>query len=246
LSKLVVYTQVGEILERGSSHAFPCTLDDEVNFSHRLGELAILAELGPSYIAGYVALGEIDFFSNEGGESYVHLKNISPFAEPIPFRDQAPAAPRIDQIPDDVYEEIISKVTGIKNAQDALGASFISETLGRVLAQVKRDQRGVCSFSGIATDNGVATFIRPMQDGGTLHVNNLLFLDSEASELFKTFDWTIGPNLQIVVDLFAATPDFAATVNPKGKLLLKSLAALDQDAVAWHRQQFIAKHLSAP
>ncbi|KKB76929.1 hypothetical protein VW35_16220 [Devosia soli] len=245
MSKLVVYTQVGEMPEPGSPHAFTCTLDDEVNFSHRLGELAILAELGPTFAEGYVALGEVDFFSNEGGQSYVHLKNISPFVEPIPFRGHAPAEPKIDQIADDLYEEIISKVTGIKDAQDAFRASFVSETLDRVLAQVERDQRGVCSFSGIVTDNGVATFIRPVKDGGTLHVNNLLFLDGEASELFRSFYWTIGPDMQIVVDLFAATPDFAATVNPKGKLVLKSLLALDQAALSWHRQQFVTKRFGA-
>ena len=244
MSKLILFSTLDQDLKDGASFAFLCTLDDEINFSHRLGEPIIVANIGTGLAPGYAALGELDRFSSDAaGNSYAHLKSIRPFFDTIPFLERPPERLQIGDLHDDLYEEIISRVVGVRDAEEAFAGGFISPPLARIFAQVERTQKSYCCFSDIITDSGVATFIRPPEYGGALHVSNLLFLDGEPSELFKSFGWTLGSDHQVIVDLYSVTPDFAATVNRTGKLALRGSVSLDLDALAWHRQQFIAKRL---
>jgi len=245
VSKLVLFTSYDEIPRDGASQAFLCTLDDEIKYSHRLGEQIFVARIGSGLASGYEALGKLEHFSSDGaGNSYAHLKQIRPFVETITVRGGQPDRPQMREIEDGFYDEIISMVLGAKSAEEAFSAGFVSQISDRLFTQVERAQQSYCSFSDMVTDDGVATFIRPPEHGGTLHVSNLLFLDGEASELFKAFGWTLGASNQIVVDVYSVTPFVAATVNSTGKLALKTTVTLDADALAWHRQQFIAKRLS--
>ena len=245
MSKLILFADFDHDLKDGASHAFLCTLDDEINFSHRLGEQIIVANIGAGRAPGYEALAKLDHFSSDrAGNIYAQLESIRPFIDTISFRESPPRQPQIRQLHDDLYDEIISMVLGAKNAGEAFASGFISSPLDRIFAQVERAQKSYCSLSDIVTDNGVATFIRPLHHGGAMHVSNLLFLDGEASELFKFFGWTVGASDQIVIDLYSVTPDFAVTVNKTGKLVLRSPVLLDQEALAWHRQQFVSKRLS--
>lgn len=244
MSKLILFTEFDGDLTDGASYAFRCTLNDELKFSHRLSEQIILARISASHASGYEALAKLHHFSSDAaGNSFAHVESVRPFIDTIVFRDTPPEQPQIYEIHNDLYDEIISRVIGPKDAEEAFAGNFVAAPLDRIFAQVERTQKSYCSFSNIVTANGVATFIRPPEHGGALHVSNLLFLDGEASELFKFFSWTVGPSDQIVIDVYSVTPDFAVTVNKTGKLALRSLVQLDQDALAWHRQQFISKRL---
>lgn len=244
LSKLVLFTELrGELRDR-SSEFFPCTLQDEISFSRRIGELVLVANTSSLFTHGYCAQGILKEFRNDPtGNTTACLARLRSFPSAIALIEQPPATARMAELSDQQYSRIISAVLYPGEVSDLSGEDTFSVSIKDFSEQLRRQQAGRCSFSGIPTQDGAAYIIRPVQQGGIWHASNFLFLDREPGEQFAAFGWTLGPALEILLNASAIIPGLAETVPQGGKLALGAAisATPDEDAVAWHRAQFLAR-----
>lgn len=80
--------------------------------------------------------------------------------------------------------------------------------------------------------------IQPHGAGGALHIDNFLCLCSDAEHAFSRGHLTIGPQLELVVDLSRIDPEFFEQLNPIGRLLVNAAgSAPDPLALHFHRSQ---------
>ncbi|KKC41067.1 hypothetical protein WH87_02705 [Devosia epidermidihirudinis] len=91
---------------------------------------------------------------------------------------------------------------------------------------------------GHAIDQLQAVPIQPRPDGGALHVDNFLCLSKAATDAFTHGYLTIGPGLEIIVDLSRIDPDFFEQLHPLGRLLVsEGSTPPDPIALAYHRDK---------
>ncbi|MET3923966.1 hypothetical protein [Devosia sp. 2618] len=87
--------------------------------------------------------------------------------------------------------------------------------------------------------------IRPLTAGGMLHVSNFLCLERHAAEAFRDGYISVGPGLELIVDLSQLDPELLERLNPLGKLTLPQveIAHPDRTAIAFHREHVFLGHL---
>jgi hypothetical protein len=221
-----------------------CSLKDEMRHSPHIGQEVLLAYQvvtdGPAMIFARATLTE---FASQGADTVAVFTGPSILPDETEISGRFQAGP-FELVADEDYPQPASGRLAY-SAQEA-GAFFTrSDLLGQIAAQVRLNARSVCSFSGVpvAFGEGMANPIRPLALGGQEHVRNFIYLHDEPAELFNRFAWTVGPNLEIVVDTYALTASVLPTVNPTGKLLVSEDPSErpDERALAWHREQFMQR-----
>lgn len=226
-------------LDDGATEAFPCAFSDELHFSHRLGEPILIANTAPAMEHGYVAIGRLKRFETDvDGGTRVQIEKIRSLIKVVPLSDMQDMQQRISEIPDIRFGEILAAALGEGYNEDQTAAGAIP--VDAFAQQLRQAQNDHCGFSDVATEEGTAFMIRPPEHGGRWHTDNFLFLDPEPGKLFANFAWTVGPQLEIIVDAYAVGPNVSDTVNRTGMLALKEtlLSWPDRDALAWHRDRF--------
>lgn len=240
MSQLVLFVRQDRLFTDGGTEQFPCNLRDELTFSNRIGDQILIANMSTSFAQGFIALGKLAGFRTKQGDTIAVIDAVQTFPEVVASRDAEPAKPGMFELSDAIFEDVIARaVTG--TAVDEAGGFFLGapaeDSFSANLAEAYRNR---CAFSGIQTSDGAAFIIQPIEHGGRFHISNFLFLDPELGELFAQFAWTVGPNLQIIIDAGAITADISDTVNRVGRLLLpvRSDAEPDPASLAWHFDQF--------
>lgn len=243
MPKLVINLGVVPRLTALDRLVVPCRFDDEIRFSHFIGaDVLVARSLASGLAANYFAVARLARFEPQSKSLVLaHLKAVRPFSAEI--EPQGRLADDVFQLIDDyVYDQAMG-AGGVPSLGEMAQPRFASfEVYGEIGRQVRQQQSGICAFSGVkvAEGEGGAVVIRPMDQGGRLHVGNLLFLHDEPGELFSRYAWTVGPELEIIVDSFAVGTDVLSTVAPTGKLAVGNDTNYrpDEAMLAWHRQQF--------
>lgn len=120
-----------------------------------------------------------------------------------------------------------------------------SETLTKLYAAVLGAYDNSCAMTGargkpalgVMLDGLDVVAIRPLADGGGLHVSNFLCLSDAAKTAFEAGHLAIGPALELLVDLSRIDPELLERLNPLGRLRQPEgvQAQPDPHALAWHR-----------
>lgn len=94
-------------------------------------------------------------------------------------------------------------------------------------------------FQPMAGAAGLAVIpIRPIDLGGSYDFNNLLPFCADVAAAFQSGDFTIGADLELVVDLRRIDPGILRRLNSDGEILLPTDRALwpDLDNLRYHRE----------
>lgn len=231
-------------LDEGDDLVCASSLQHELRFSRHIGEPVLVAIPDGDKAVTYQALARLAAFETDiSGETLLRIDTIRIFPNPVKTIEVEAMELGLSQISDDLFHRIIDAVIDPQRFEEDAEAMDNVVSIEQFSKQLERQQKKLCSFSGVPTTEGAAYIIRPLLDGGTWHIQNFLFLDPEPGQLFDNFAWTVGPNLEIIIDSQAMSPDVADTVNRKGVLMLSSevAAMLDRDALAWHRGQFLER-----
>jgi hypothetical protein len=153
-----------------------------------------------------------------------------------------------DQDFTEIVDEGLSKLMGNwlePDSQAELASPIPLENYASVAKQVSANFGFRCALTGYFNSNEPleATPIRPVPDGGRLHVGNFLLLGRPAAYAFSRFQLSVGPSLEIIIDSSLIKSDLLAALNPRGLLTdaPDPLRFVDMDSLAWHRQQFFAR-----
>jgi predicted restriction endonuclease len=186
----------------------------------------------------------------DGSISAVKLNKFDWFGQHVPRYDLANSywESLAEEACKDIVDKGRSRVFSGLDAPDAQ-AEFAHpipiENYTAVSKQVSANFRFRCALTGYFNSNEPleATPIRPVPDGGRLHVGNFLFLTGSAAYAFSRFQLSVGPSLEIIVDNSLIKSDLSAALNPRGFLTdaPDSLRFVDMDSLAWHRHQFFAR-----
>jgi len=252
--KLVLYVALGANLAGDGTAVFPCKNADALEFAQHIGEQILIADIG--HIAGprFIALGRLEGFEGEVWARRAVMADILEFPEPLDLVGPEAELGRMAELDDAMFQMIIEAVsTGDApatyayvreatvpfEAQDHLALEF--------RRQLERERRRRCSFSDVETRAGDAWIIRPIRQGGTLHIRNCLYLDPEPGILFQKFAWTVGPQFQIIIDVQATEAGVAETVNRLGMLALGDDVSRwpDRSALDWHFEEFCRRRRTA-
>jgi len=119
------------------------------------------------------------------------------------------------------------------------------DSLTELYAAVLRAYGHSCAMTGIGgkpalgvmRDGLAVVAIRPLAEGGALHVSNFLCLSDAAKTAFEAGHIAIGPELELLVDLSRIDPELLERLNPLGRLRQPegAQAQPDRAALAQHR-----------
>lgn len=222
-----------------------CTFEDEVRYSSYLGqEVLVVSRIIETAERTAFATGTLSRFasSNTGNIAVLSDLQVMPSEQPVPsfLADSVFAL-----LPDEYsFTQPIESEARLEPAE--AGAFFHPlEIYGQIAQQVRLLARSFCAYSGIVVPagEGSATPIQPASLGGWVHVRNFIYLHDEPARLFNSFAWTVGPDMEIIVDAFAMTTSMLSKINPGGKLLVGDNRDdwPDERALAWHREQFLQR-----
>ncbi|MBD8067205.1 hypothetical protein IC608_17175 [Devosia sp. PTR5] len=241
---LIIFTPSPVSYRDGTTAAFPCTIQDRMLHTRRIGDSVLLVHAKPRSAPVGVGQGKLAGFSPGSGGWLVHIADIRFFGDDIPLGVELPHGPTIGEVADDVFDEVLAQATLLRGMDDA-AAIFSHEpiTAEHFTEQLRRQNDARCSFSDVRTGNGVAIMVRPLDQGGAWHARNFLFLDPEPGRLFENFAWSVGPRFEIIIDAHAVTSDISDTVNRTGMLALADRPERwpDREALAWHFEQFVQR-----
>lgn len=124
-------------------------------------------------------------------------------------------------------------------------ASASHERLALLYAAVLSAYDHSCAMTGLAGKPALGVMleglevvaIRPLADGGALHVSNFLCLCDAARTAFERGHIAIGPELELLADLSRIDPELLERLNPLGRLRPPEGAQAQPDpaALAQHR-----------
>lgn len=126
------------------------------------------------------------------------------------------------------------------------------ETLRSLYSSVLANYDFACAMTGerfappdeFLHDSLAIAAIRPLTAGGPLHVSNFLCLEHHVAQAFREGHISVGPGLELIVDLSQLDPELLERLNPLGKLTLPQAAVAqpDRDAIAFHREHVFLAH----
>jgi predicted restriction endonuclease len=126
-----------------------------------------------------------------------------------------------------------------------LTSSNTVDTLRGLYSSVLADYEYTCAMTGVnfgvpqefLHDALAIAPIRPLDSGGKLHVSNFLCLENRAAHAFRAGHISVGPRLQLLVDLSRIDPELLESLNPIGRLNTPrvDVAMPDAEALAYHR-----------
>ena len=121
------------------------------------------------------------------------------------------------------------------------------DTLRGLYASVLSSYDHTCAMTGVRFappeellhDELQIAAIRPLPQGGQLHVSNFLCLERHAANAFRDGHLSIGPRLELIVDLSRIDPELLERLEPLGRLRLPSsdVAQPDLAAISYHRER---------
>lgn len=99
-------------------------------------------------------------------------------------------------------------------------------------------------FAGIHSDLEVVA-IRPLGDGGSLHISNFLVLSKSAAEAFDRGCLTVGGGHELIANLSLVDPELLEALNPLGRLILSPNRDFwpDPEQLAYHRHYIFSGKL---
>jgi predicted restriction endonuclease len=102
---------------------------------------------------------------------------------------------------------------------------------------------GAEAATGAPADGLQVCPIRPRDAGGALHVSNFLCLSPAADRAFAAGHLTVGPGLEIIVDLSRVDPELLQALNANGRLALPvdATGLPDTAALAFHRSHIFLR-----
>lgn len=242
MSKLAIYTEVAEFSAPNTELDVPCALDQHRQFAERLGEAVLLAHVDQSSTAIYLALGQLaGFYVDDFGIGYARLNQINALPNSALAFSSSETGKPIVEIPDKDFEAVI-RDAGAELDETAVSFHRAGDS-GIFMDQLGRQTHYLCAFSGIYTGSPMATIIRPIEQGGRYHITNFLYLDREVSDSFTNFQWTVGADMEIIVNTHALAGELLEILIAGGQLAVNkgSLASPDPEALTWHRAAFFAR-----
>jgi hypothetical protein len=241
MSTLVICTVLDPDDLRGAELSLACALSDELRYSSRIGGDILVAQTGAGATPAYVALGKLAGFSSDRtGATTAIITNLAPIPAPIPLR-QGPAGPTaMFEIADETYQKILAQIAYPMDVEEGAAAFDMTLVDSQFLRQLRREQEDICSFSGVRSGNLEAVIIRPLEQGGTWHISSFILLEEAAGAEFRKFNWSIGPQFQLLINAHAVGQDGMETASPTGMLVMPPwmIERLDCAALDWHRAQF--------
>lgn len=233
---------------------FPCKAADALEFAQHIGEQILIADIG--HVAGprFIALSRLAGFEGDVWARRAMVADVLEFPEPLRLDGPEAELGRMAELDDALFQAIIEAVsTGDAAARSAYvreaavpfdAQDYLALEFRRQL-EAERNRR--CSFSDVETHAGDAWIIRPIRQGGTLHIRNCLYLDPEPGILFQKFAWTVGPQFQIIIDAQAMGTGVPETVNRLGMLALGDDVNRwpDRSALDWHFEEFFRRRRMA-
>ena len=86
--------------------------------------------------------------------------------------------------------------------------------------------------------------IKPLPQGGPLHVRNFLCLTDEADLAFRSGHISVGPGWELIADLSRVDPELLERLNPIGRLRLPAteVSRPDPDLMRFHRERIFLNH----
>jgi hypothetical protein len=225
---------------------FACSAEDAVRFASFVGQEVLvaiaLAEGQPLTIAATAQLAK---FSPAETPPTATLNNLrlltSEFSLPY-VREAA----QFFFLEDADFNFFQTDSGVLRNHLEEARSPFLAlDIYAEIARQVRRQNNSICGFSGVPVEaeEGLAMPIVPLESGGRAHARNFIFLHDEPAHLFNQFAWTIGPDLEIIMDCRAIGTDVLSTINLSGKLVVSRNqdAWPDEQALAWHRQRFFER-----
>ena len=218
-----------------------CSLEDKLRFSDYLGDRVALGyyiiDNGPLY---QFATATLDRFTTQNNLTLAVFSRLTFLTTDIEQPVFASGAV-FSELPD-MSDTIPIYDTPLAGADEAVTTFEALDIYGQIGRHVRETANNLCAFCGLTVllGEGSATLIRPIDDGGRVHVRNFIYLQGEPSRLFNRFAWTVGPDMEIIADAWATGTDVLSTINPNGKLLVGDDQRHwpDERALAWHRQRF--------
>jgi len=243
LSRFAFLTPEDIALGDESVAELPCSYRDALKLAQQIKDPILIAQRGPFGTASYIALANIEQVPVVDNSASLRLGEIYHFFRPVPVASELPDTTQLINLAIHDFEWIIRQASGANSWEESPTPSTIAVPRELFTQQLSAQQREICAFSGTRTSDGMAFIIRPLDQGGAWHIDNFLFLDVEPGELFAAFAWTIGPQLQIIIDTHAVTRGMTEAFNQTGMLAIsdKAITTLDRTALAWHRERFFAR-----
>ncbi|HEV7291092.1 MAG TPA: hypothetical protein VGN79_02140 [Devosia sp.] len=215
-------------------------------YSHERGAKVIVLSRSSEADAGaFFATAVLEGFSQSGdGQVDLFLRDIVRLGQPVPVLH--PPQETMVLISDADFDRIVAEGNfAPMSIEEAPQADFLTmDTLEALARQVAGDYGNICSFSGHqTTKDAMATPIRPIPEGGSVHASNFLFLRDEAAAPFQRFAWTIGLAWEIIIDCSQIEQEVREIATVSGKLHLPANRDRwpDPMAIAWHRKQFFER-----
>ncbi|QQR39515.1 hypothetical protein [Devosia rhizoryzae] len=112
MSKLAIFIHQDRILPEGETVSLPSTFRDELNFSSRIGDPILVANIGAPLHQGFIALGMLQGFTSEGHETLALIGSIRNFPQVATFRQDNPAGAGMFEVSDATFTDVIGMVTG--------------------------------------------------------------------------------------------------------------------------------------
>jgi hypothetical protein len=254
LPKLVLNVALGADLAGGGTAVFPCNNAEAPEFAQHIGEQILIADIGHVVGPRFIALARLAGFEGDVSARRAVMTDILEFPEPLDLAGPEAELGRMAELDDAMFQAIIEAVS---TGEAPVVSGYVREAAAPFAAQehlalefrrqLEGERRRRCSFSDVETRRGDAWIIRPIRQGGTLHIRNCLYLDPEPGVLFQKFAWTVGPQFQIIIDAQAMGTGVAETVNRLGMLALGDDISRwpDRAALDWHFEEFCRRRRSA-
>lgn len=119
------------------------------------------------------------------------------------------------------------------------------DTLRQLYSSALSNYGYTCAMTGVCFDPPTdflhedleIAAIRPLANGGALHVSNFLCLEFTAASAFRRGHIAIGKGFELIPDLSRIDPELLERLNPIGRLRLPEadIARPDPSALAFHR-----------
>jgi hypothetical protein len=198
----------------------------------------------------YAAIGRLARIEADAGRQVsVWFDAIRWLNEQTPYFPEEVSAPSISILDDDTFDAVSLAGSVARREGDEAPAHFLGRaiepigTLDAIARTVLGEVDYRCAVTGEPLDaeaaNGPQIFVlRPIDAGGTAHVNNCLALSPAAFAAFEQGHLTARDDFGLVADLGRIDPELLEAINPLGRLTVSDNSPLQPatENLAYHRR----------